>query len=130
MALTQDQQDELEELVGPAAWAYHQALPADQRVNVERAFRVRQSIALVAAAVLEAACTAARRAGATVAAAVKGVKIGKVEVQLAASQSGGAQSGDADAWCALAADLRAQVQADRREAQQQGSMSLDVEVSF
>ncbi|MCD0175202.1 hypothetical protein IHN32_04470 [Deinococcus sp. 14RED07] len=57
--LPQEVQDELEVMVGPDAWAYHQGLPAGQ-VDVVRAYRVRRSVRLVAADVLTATAAAAQ----------------------------------------------------------------------
>lgn len=131
MTLTAEQLEQVQEYTGPAAWTYHQALPEAAQVNLPRSLRVWQDLRLVAAAVLSAACTEARRAGAQAAGeAVKGVKLGGIEVQLNAAQAGAAQNGDADNWCALAASLRADVAASRRETTAPGSLSLPVEVGF
>lgn len=52
--LTDAQLDELEVLVGPDAWAYHSELSTG-KVNLERAFRVRGDLRLVAVDILTAA---------------------------------------------------------------------------
>lgn len=122
----------LEVLVGPSAWAYHNNLPPSERVDVEKAYRVRRDVRLVAADVLSTAAAQALRAGAAAASAVavQQVKIGKIEAKLSGGVSGASQSGDAATWEAQAAALRAEVAGDRRQRQRAGSRALQVEVDF
>ena len=122
----------LEVLVEPSGWAYHQALPAAKRVDVQRAWRVRRDVRLVAVDVLNAAATEARRlAGiAAGAIAVQQVKLGKIEAKLTGGVSGLELAGAAAAWTQLAADLRAQVAAEVLMNNTAGSCVLDVEVGF
>jgi hypothetical protein len=95
----------VEVLVGPAAWAYHQALPSDQQVDLRKVFRVHRSQALVAAEVLTAACTAARVAAAVDSAGqLRKLKDGDTEVEYFAATNGA--SIQADSWCAQASVLR------------------------
>ncbi|GGB64484.1 hypothetical protein [Deinococcus soli (ex Cha et al. 2016)] len=61
LGLPLEVQEELEVLVGPDAWAYHEALQTG-RVDVVRAYRVRKNVRLVAADVLAAAAAAAQDA--------------------------------------------------------------------
>lgn len=109
MALTDAEQKRLRVLVTPAAWAAHEALPEVERVSLEDAFEVHGDLSLVAADVLEAACLKARAGAAGVKGGVKRLRVeGEMEVEYTAG--GGADGACADAWCARAAALRAQVQ--------------------
>lgn len=92
-------------LVTPAAWAAHEALDAAEKVDLELAFEVYGDVRLVAADILETVCLKARGAALT-APGKKRLKVGKIEIEKAAT--GSASSADADAWCALAARLRDQ----------------------
>ncbi|MCD0160236.1 hypothetical protein IHN63_02840 [Deinococcus sp. 6YEL10] len=109
--LPQEVQDELEVMVGPDAWAYHQGLPAGQ-VNVPRALRVRGSVRLVAADVLTAAAAAAQdQAALTAAGTVKRFRVdGEYEEEYFPGTS--PLSAAAARWLTRAAELReAQVSA-------------------
>ncbi|WP_394649574.1 hypothetical protein [uncultured Deinococcus sp.] len=103
--LSEDLQDELEVLVGPDAWAYHEALPAG-KVDVVRAYRVRQSISLVAVDVLEAAAAAARKAASGGAAVSKKIKLGPIEIERVVTAS--SLISDASTWEGRASTLRQQ----------------------
>lgn len=92
-------------LVTPAAWAAHEALDAAEKVDAGLAFEVYGDVRLVAADILETVCLKARGAALT-APGKKRLKVGKIEIEKAAT--GSASSADADAWCALAARLRDQ----------------------
>lgn len=106
--------DTLEELVGPAAWAYHQTLPGAEQVDVDRSWRVHGNVLRVAAAVLRTACTSARRQAAAAGADLKRFKAESgMEVEFQAHTS--ASAGDAQEWCLAAGRLTAQADAtDRR----------------
>ena len=92
-------------LVTPAAWAAHEALDAAEKVDLELAFEVYGDVRLVAADILETVCLKARGAALT-APGKKRLKVGKIEIEKAAT--GSASTANADAWCALAARLRDQ----------------------
>ena len=105
MPLSADQLKRLRVLVTPAAWAAHEVLSAVDRVDAEMAFEVHGDVRLVAADILETVCLKARGAALT-APGKKRLKVGKIEIEKAAT--GNASSANADAWCALAARLRDQ----------------------
>ncbi|GHG34434.1 hypothetical protein GCM10017784_30290 [Deinococcus indicus] len=105
MPLSADDLKRLRVLVTPAAWAAHEVLDAAGKVDLELAFEVYGDVRLVAADVLEAVCLKARGAALT-APGKKRLKVGKIEIEKAAT--GSASSANADAWCALAARLRDQ----------------------
>lgn len=94
----------LEVLVGAAAWTAHQALPPEQQVKVDVAWRVYGDVRLVAADVLETVCQEARRTAAGGPQTVKRMKDGTEEMEFFAGTSASAE--DASAWCQRAADLR------------------------
>ncbi|AIZ44865.1 hypothetical protein QR90_06735 [Deinococcus radiopugnans] len=95
-----EQLEELEVLVGPAAWAYHTALVAEGKgVVVDRAYRVLQSVRLVAADILMAAAAAQRTSAG---AATRRIKVGKIELEKAAPTSS-----EASVWEARGASLQA-----------------------
>lgn len=114
----------LQVLVGPAAWTYHQALPAAQRVDPVATFAVLGRVPLVAADVLDAAAAAARTA-AQAAAGLKAVKVEGIEIQFTPPSTA-----DADTWTARAARLRMQDATQRRAANRTGSVTLPVEVGL
>lgn len=105
MPLSADDLKRLRVLVTPAAWAAHEVLDAAGKVDLELAFEVYGDVRLVAADVLEAVCLKARGAALT-APGKKRLKVGKIEIEKAAT--GSASTANADAWCALAARLRDQ----------------------
>lgn len=105
MPLSADDLKRLRVLVTPAAWAAHEALDPAEKVDAELAFEVYGDVRLVAADILETVCLKARGAALT-APGKKRLKVGKIEIEKAAT--GSASSADADAWCALAARLRDQ----------------------
>lgn len=111
--LTDLEQAQLEVWVKPAAWAYHGLLPAEQQVNIPRAFQVYADLRLVAADVLETACLEASKQAAGSSGGVKRIKIdGELEVEKFAATS--SASVNADAWCDQAARLRAEVSQSNR----------------
>ncbi|MBZ9713755.1 hypothetical protein [Deinococcus multiflagellatus] len=108
--LPEEVQDELEVLVGPDAWTYHEALTTG-RVDVARAYRVRRDVQLVAADVLTAAAAAAQGVAAGQAEGkVKRFRIeGKYEEEYFPSTS--VDGAAAARWLALAETYRLAVAA-------------------
>lgn len=105
MALDAAQLKTLRTYVTPAAWAAHQALPADEQVSVDDAFDVHGDLRLVAADVLETVSLKAAEK-AVVAPGKKKIKVDVIEVEKAAV---GTVSGpQAEAWYKLAERLRSQ----------------------
>lgn len=111
--LSELEQAQLEVLVKPAAWAYHEALSDEQQVNIPRAFQVHADLRLVAADILETACLLASKQAASGSGGVKRIKIdGELEVEKFAATS--SASVDASTWCDQAARLRAEVSQGKR----------------
>lgn len=104
-ALTEAQEEELEVLVGPDAWLFHQSLASGQ-VDVARAYRVHQDIRQVAAAVLLAAAIASERTAAGAGNGIKRMKDGSEEIEFFAAPS--ADATRASRWFALAEALQQQ----------------------
>lgn len=102
--LTDAQLRQLKVLVGPDAWAYHQTLT--EQVDPAAALEVHGNLKLVAADILELACTKA--SGSSVdeqAGQLKRMKIdGEVEEEYFQASTSAAVN--ANAWCAKAARYR------------------------
>lgn len=108
MPLTTDQQAELRELVTPAAWTFYDALPADQKINLDVRLRmVGGDLNRLAAAVLRVACQAANAAAASSSTGnVKRFKVeGEYEEEYFAATT--VDSSNAATWCAEATRLEA-----------------------
>ena len=112
--LSDIQLDELQELVGPAAWIYHQTtMPEALRLDLDRSYRVRGTVPRVAAVLLLAAAAYARRqAAAGSVGQVKRLKDGAEETEFFASTSD--LLVDADTWETLAKTLEAPVSSAQR----------------
>ncbi|WP_034383002.1 hypothetical protein [Deinococcus sp. YIM 77859] len=117
-------------LVTPGAWAYHEALPEEQQVDLEAAAAVLGSDPrLVAAYLLDVVAAHARSQAASAPAALKRMRVeGEIEIERFAP--GSSLAADADAWAALAGGLRAGVAAEKRRAARAMSRSVPVEVAW
>ncbi|AFZ67076.1 hypothetical protein [Deinococcus peraridilitoris] len=89
MALSAEQLDAIEVHVGGVGWSAYTALPAEQRLNLEKALRVHGREDLVAAAVLDDLAANAQR--------VKALEVGPIKIDFQAS---------APFWLSRAAQLR------------------------
>ena len=126
MPLTSEQLRRVQFLVQPAAWAFHETLPDGQAADLDVALAETGDLRLVAAYVLDVAAQAAGRVGA--AASAGQVKRFRVEEEYFAGTS--VEAGDAQAWAAQAAQLRADVKGELDLRDQPGTVSGPVEVSF
>lgn len=93
--LTDEQLTELRVLVGPGAWAAHEALPSGQQADTAVAFTVLGDLRLVAAEVLEAVAAQAGAGG-----SASKVKVGPLELSLLPDEG-------LTSWLARAARYRA-----------------------
>lgn len=100
---------ELRLLVGPAAWRAHNALPEEERVDIELAYRVYGSLTLVAADILEVVCHAAKRGATSGGQQVKRLKDGTDELEF--FQAASAEAVDASTWCDKADRFRLEAKA-------------------
>lgn len=113
----------------PAAWTYHEETLDDElKVNLDLAFARLGDLRLVAAYLLDVVCGDARRRAAELAAQIKRVKVGSIELEKTTSAVNGLTA-QADAWCAQATSLRAQVSGEARR-RRSGSGSVPMEVGF
>ena len=131
MTLTADQLDTLQVLVMPEAWAYQQALPQAQQVDLDRSLRVRGDIRLVAADVLDTAAAAVRAEAVSAGAeAVTAFEVGPIKLKFTTPVDlSAALNARAANWAALAAGLRSGVASEQRR-RSTGSVSVSVEAGF
>lgn len=105
-ALTDAELAQVKVYAGAAALRYHNStLPEESRVDLSVSFAVHGDLRLVAADVLEAVCLHASGQP-TGSAAAKRIKVGKIEIEKAASTARSELQVNAEAWCARAVRLR------------------------
>lgn len=122
--LSDEQERQVQVMVGPAAWTAHLLLPMGQQVEPAEALALLGDLRLVAAEVLEAVALSQGGVAAT-AESVAGFKVGPIEIKSGAG-AGGAAAVNAASWLSRAARLRREARLGQRAV----STAVGVEVAF